>query len=140
MVKAIFLFLIGIFLVILSMFLIPPVREFFKGPFFLVIFAVFSFLGFALIFITLKEKVKGELKKFLLLTGVSSLGFFIGVLLHNFLYALAVITKDMAILHYLMEALQIVFFIMAVFICPIGFLIGIGGSLVVFFKKGKSGS
>lgn len=140
MVKAIFLFLIGIFLVILSMFLIPPVREFFKGPLFLVIFAAFSFLGFALIFMTLKEKVKGKLKKFLLLTGVSSLGFFIGVLLHNFLYALAVITEDIVILHYLMEALQVVFFIMAVFICPIGFLIGTGGSLVVFFKKGKSRS
>ena len=130
--------LIGVFLVIISMFFIPAVGELIKGPLlFLLPFFIFSLLGAALIFLTIKGKVKGKLKKFLILTGASAAGFFVSTLLHNFLYALAIITSHIVILKYIFEFLHATFFIIAIFVCPSGFLIGVVGSIVLFIKKRK---
>ena len=108
MLKRVFWALVGIFLLILSQILVPAVRDLFRGSLlFLVPFAVFFLLGAALIFLTLKKKVKGKLKKFLILAGASATGFFISVLLHN------LILGD-----------EPVFFLLAIIVCPIGFLIG----------------
>ena len=49
---------------------------------------VFSLLGVALILLTVKGKVGGGLKKFLILTGASSVGFVISIFLHNAIYGL----------------------------------------------------
>ena len=128
--------LVGVFAVIAGEFLIPAVRGLFEGCLlFLLPFIVFSLLGMVLIFLTLKEKVEGKLKKFLILTGVSSAGFFISILLHNVFYALGVITGDIAVLSYLMEIIHTAFFIIAIFVCPLGFLIGVLGSVVQFVTK-----
>ena len=138
LIPATFYALIGVFLVILSMFFIPAVRELIKGPLlFLSPLAIFSLLGAILIFLTIKDKVKGKLKKFLILTGASAAGFFVGILLHNFLYALAVIANHIIILKYIFEFLHVTFFIIAIFVCPPGFLIGVVGSIVLFIKKRK---
>ena len=139
MIPVIFWALVGIFGVIISIFVIPAVRELFKGPQFLLPFIIFSILGGVLVFLTLKKKVKGKLKKFLILTGASAAGFFIGIFLHNFLYAAAVLTSHIVVLHYLFEVLHTIFFFIAVPLCPLGFLIGVVGS-VVFFIKQKKGS
>jgi hypothetical protein len=74
------------------------------------------------------------LKKFLILTGASFVGFFISVVLHNFLYAATEITKEIAVLPYIFEALHILFFFLAVLVCPAGFLVGAVGSIVLFVK------
>jgi len=74
-------------------------------------------------------------RKFLILTGISVLGFFVSVLLHNFLYGAAVLTSQIAILHYLFEVLHVVFFLIAIFVCPAAFLISIVGSVVLFIKE-----
>lgn len=130
--------LIGIFLVIASEFFIPVVRELFRGSFlFLLPSVIFSLLGVALIFLALKEKVERVLKKFLILTGASSAGFFISIFLHNAFYALGTITSHITVLNYLMEILHIVFFILAIFVCPLVFLIGVVGTIVLFVKKRK---
>lgn len=130
--------LIGIFLVIASEFLIPVVRELFRGSFlFLLPSVIFSLLGVALIFLALKEKVERGLKKFLILTGASSTGFFVSIFLHNAFYALGTITSHITVLNYLMEILHIVFFILAIFVCPLTFLIGVVGTIVLFVKKRK---
>ena len=134
--KSIFWILLIAFIVVLSQFFIPAVTEILQGSLlFLLPHAIFSVLGAALIFFTIKEKVEGKLKIFLILTGISSAGFLIGIVLHNFIYALAIITKDIAILSYSMEILHAAFFLIAVIVCPIGFLIGAIGSIVLFFKK-----
>jgi len=133
--RIIFWALIGIFLLILSMFFIPVVRGLFRGSHFLLLPIIFFLLGGFLIFLTLKKKTKRRLKKFLILTGASASGFFVSVLLHNFLYAVAVLTSQIAVLRFLFEALHSVFFLVAVFICPLGFLIGAVGSGVLFLKK-----
>lgn len=141
LIPATFYALIGVFLVILSMFFVPPVRELIKGPLlFLLPFIIFSLLGAALIFLTKKGKVKGKLRKFLILTGVSAAGFFVSIFLHNFLYALAIVASNIVILKYLFEFLHVTFFIIATLVCPLGFLIGAVGSIVLLFKKGKKGS
>lgn len=97
---------------------------------------LFCLLGVLLIFLTLKLKVEGKLKIFLMLTGISAIGFLIGVILHNFFYALGIIFEHIVILKYLMEVLHVAFFFIAVPICPITFLVGIIGSIILFRRKG----
>ena len=128
--------LIVSFLFILGQFFIPAVTELFRGSlFFLLPFAIFSLLGGLLIFLTIKEKIEGVLQKFLILVGASAAGFFVCVVLHNFLYALNVITSDIVILRYLTEVLHVSFFLIAVLVCPLGFLIGAIGSIIILVKK-----
>lgn len=130
--------LIGVFLLIVSQFFIPVVRELFKGSFiFLLPFIIFSLLGIVLIFLTLKQKVGGALKKFLILTGISATGFFISVFLHNIFYGLSIIISQISILSFFMEILHIAFFIIAIFICPLVFMIGLIGTIIIFIKKKK---
>ena len=65
LLPATFYALIGIFLLIISMLFIPVVGELIKGPLlFLLPLITFSLLGVALIFLTIKAKLKGKLKKF----------------------------------------------------------------------------
>jgi hypothetical protein len=128
--------LIGSFLLILSEFFIPAIRDLFEGSeLFLLPFIIFSLLGIVLIFLTLKKRIKGALRKFLLLTGVSAVGFFIFVVLHNAFYALGTITGHIVLLNYLTEILHVAAFITAILICPLGFLIGMVGVIVIDIKK-----
>jgi len=136
-----FLALIGAFLLIASQFFIPVVRELFKGPLiFLLPFIIFSLLGIILVFLTIKQKVGGAIKKFLILTGISAAGFFVFVFLHNMFYALGVITNQIPILSLIMEFLHAAFFIIAIFICPLAFAIGLIGTIIIFIKKKKENS
>jgi len=135
---SIFWALVGVFLLIVSEFFIPAVRELFRGSLlFLLPFIIFSLLGIALIFLTIKEKVEGKLKKFLILTGVSAAGIFIFIFLHNAFYALGIITSRIAALSYLMEVFHVFSFIVAIFVSPLVFLVGMVGSIVLFIKKGN---
>ena len=96
---------------------------------------LFFLLGILLIIFTLKEKVKGWLKFFLLLTGISSSCFVLFVVFHNFFYALNILWADISVLRSLTEWLHVVYFLIAVLVCPITFLIGLIGSIVLFIKK-----
>jgi uncharacterized membrane protein YdbT with pleckstrin-like domain len=91
-------------------------------------------LGVILALFTVKEKVKGNLRAFLLITGISSSGLFVGVLLHNLLYALVIMTKQIVLLSNIFEVFSTIFFIAAVILCPIAFLIGIVGTLFNYKK------
>ena len=82
----------------------------------------------------MKQKVEGALKKFLLLTGASSTGFFGSIFLHNAFYALGTITSQIIALNYLVKALEVAFFFIAI-ACPVGFLIGVIGSIALFVKR-----
>ena len=138
LLPVIFWALVGVFLVIVSQMFIPAVTEILSGSvLFLVPFIIFSLLGIALIFLTAKARVEGKDRKFLLLTGFSSAGFFVFVFLHNAFYALGTITEHIFVLKYLMQALDVAFFVVAVIVCPLGFLVGAVGSMVLFIKKRK---
>ena len=128
--------LIGVFLFIISQFFIPAIRELMSGSIiFLLPFFIFFLLGIILVFLTLKQRVSETLKKFLILTGISAAGFFIFVLLHNFFYALGIISSQISILSLMIGILQTAFFITAIFICPLGFIIGAIGTIVILIKK-----
>jgi len=127
-----FCLLVVTFLAIVCELFCPAVRELFKGSLlFLLPIIVFFLLGMTLIFLTVRQRVKGMLKKFLLLTGASAAGFFISIFLHNVIYGLLI---------YLFGATKIglsdepFFFIIAIVVCPIGFIIGATGSAVLFIN------
>jgi len=130
--------LIGTFLLIVSQFFIPVVNELISGSIvFLLPFVIFFVLGIVLIFLTLKQKIDGTLKRFLILTGVSATGFFVFVFLHNMFYALEVLTNQIPILSFIMGVFHAACFIIAIFICPLVFVIGAIGSIIVFINKKK---
>ena len=138
-VQKIFYVLIGIFVLIAIYFAVPaPVsmkRTLF--PFTAILAAIFFVLGSVLIFLTLKLKAEKKLKVFLILTGASAVGFLVGVILHNFFYGLGMVTGHIIILKYVTEALHVAFFIISILVCPIVFLIGAVGSMLMFIRKKK---
>jgi len=137
-IPTIFWALAGVFIVVLCQFFLPVFRDLLRGSeLFLIPIAVFSLLGVVLLVLTLKEKIEGKLGKFLFLTGVSSTGFFVGVILHNAFYALMVVAKDIIVLKYIFEGLHVFFFFISIPICPIVFLVGMIGSIVLLVKKGR---
>jgi len=130
---SIFWALIGVFVVIASVFLIPAFRDLLRGSLlFFSPFVVCFLLGVALIILTVKEKVGGMFKKLLLLTGASAAGFLLFILLHNAIYALFIYFFGAEFWNGGDEPF---FFIMAIFVCPIGFLVGAVGSIVLAIKK-----
>ena len=130
---SIFWVLVGTFVVIASVFSIPAVRDLLMGLLFITISgAVFFLLGVALIFLTVKEKVRGTLKKFLILTGASAAGFLVFALLHNAIYGLFIYWFGADFWN---GGDEPVFFIMATLVCPIGFLVGVVGSIVLAIKR-----
>lgn len=137
-IPTIFWLLIGVSVFVLCQFFVPAIRDIFRGSlWFLLPLAVFFLLGLVLLVLTLKSKIQGRLKKFLLITGASAAGFFLSVLLHNFFYALDTIASQIVVLGYLTNALHIAFFYIAIFVCPIGFLVGMMGSIILLVKKGR---
>ena len=126
----IFWALVAVFVVIVSDMFIPaliPALRGYTGPLMLISFAAFFILGLALIVLTMKKKAEelsGWLKKFLLLTGASAVGFFVFALLHNVVSALFGVEEAF-------------FFILAIFVCPLGFVVG-AISTIVLLKKRKS--
>ncbi len=124
LIGSIFWALVGVFVIVISMIAIPrPLWPLgFPPAIFLSAIAVFVLLGAALIVVTVREKVEGILKKFLLLTGASAVGLPISILLHNAVSRL-------------FNTEEPVFFIMAIFVCPIGFLVGAVGSIVLAIKN-----
>ncbi len=129
--------MVGVFVLTTSTILIPAFRGYVSGTFMIISGIILILLGGYLIALTLKQKVEGKLKKFLMLTGVSAAGFFVFAFLHNIFYGLAQITSHITVLSYLMRALEVIFFLIAIFACPIGFLVGVIGSIVLLVKERK---
>ena len=132
----IFWALIGVFIVVVCLFFVPVFRDLLRGSeWFLSPIAVFFLLGVALIFFTLKEKVAGILKKFLLLTGASATGFFVSILLHNAIYGLFIHFFGADFWDRIGMGDEPFFFLVAIIICPLGFLVGTVGSIVLANKN-----
>jgi len=132
-----FYLLVAVFILAVSIIFIPAFRGIVSGTFMIISSAILLTFSSVLIGLTLVQKVEGKLKKFLILTGASAAGFFVFVLLHNIFYALEQITNHITILSYLMKAFEVIFFLIAIFACPIGFVIGVIGTIVMFNKKRK---
>ena len=129
--------LVAVFVLAISIIFIPAFRGIVSGTFMIISSAILLIFSSVLIGLTLVQKIEGKLKKFLMLTGASAAGFFVFALLHNIFYALAQVTGHITILSYPMKALEVIFFLIAIFACPIGFIIGAIGTIVMFNKKRK---
>jgi len=132
-----FYLLVVVFVLAISTIFIPAFRGYVSGTFMIISSAILVIFSSVLIGLTLVQKIEGKLKKLLILTGASAAGFFVCVLLHNIFYALAQVSGHIIILSYLMKAFEVIFFLIAIFACPIGFIIGVIGTTVMFNKKRK---
>jgi hypothetical protein len=90
--------------------------------FFISVGVVLTGLGVTLLVLTAKAKMRVGLKKFLILTEASLVGFPVFVLLHNAVSGL-------------LNTEEAVFFILAVPVCPLVFLVGIVGTITIVLKS-----
>ncbi|MFH1290562.1 MAG: hypothetical protein ABIH92_04080 [Nanoarchaeota archaeon] len=134
--RVVFYSLIIIFVLLVLYFAIPFAHEIKRAlfPAVAVLGFLFFLLGGALVYFTFKSKVKGKLKVFLLLTGFYAVGVLVCVLLHNFVYGLMIYLFGEGI--WGEGGDEALFFILALIVCPIVFLVGMIGSLVVL-RRGK---
>ena len=130
---------VAAFAALLSSVLFPFLRTFVRSTF-LPLMGVNFILGLVLFVLSIRAKRPGPLRKFLILTGASSTGFAVFGVLHNVFYGLATLTGDWPILNYAMKGLEVAFFVIAVFLCPICFVVGIVGAVVVLLKRGQPDS
>ncbi len=135
----IFWALLGVFPV-LAIAVLVPIEEILRfevpGGFavILVLGAAFTLLGGALLFFALREKAS----RFLMLAGASAAGIVISILLHNFLYGLGIVWFGADFWDRIGLEDEIVFFLMATLVCPIGFLVGAVGSVIVAIRQSRT--
>ena len=135
-IKIVFWLLVANFLLVLGNIFVPVLQDIFQGTFlFLLPMAILFLMGVLLVFLVRKEEVTGKLKGYLLLTGGGGAGFFLGSVLHNLFYALAIVSADIAGLKIIFEILHGTFFLIAVIACPLGFLVGMIGSACLLRSK-----
>ena len=133
--KVIFWALVVVFVLIVGYITIPIFRRYWSFYFIIVSGIIFFLLGIALIFLSVREKIDRLLKKFLILTGASAIGIPIGVILHNLFYALFIKLCGTNFWDRIGVGDEPFFFILATIICPIAFLVGVMGSIVIFIRK-----
>ena len=93
--------------------------------FFISVGVVLTGLGVTLLVLTAKTKMRAGLKKFLLLTEASFVGFPVFLILHNAVSGLFNVEEP-------------VFFILVTIVCPIAFLVGAIGSIILRVKKSRT--
>jgi hypothetical protein len=141
LVWPIFWALVGVFIVVTNIFVIPALRELLLGSAFVIISGLVLFLlGGALVFLSVWEKVEGLLKKFSILTGASSTGIVISMLLHNAVYGLFIYWFGAGFWERAGFGDEPFFFFLAVLVCPLGFLVGAGGSIILAIRRTWSGT
>jgi hypothetical protein len=75
-------------------------------------------LGVILIVLSVRRKLNGAIRSFLLLTGAAAVALPVAIVLHN------VVSIE-----------EPVFFILATVVCPIGFLVGFVGTIVIAIRR-----
>jgi len=129
---AVFYGLLINFAIIASMFVIPLLR---KG--FFIWIGAFFILGLALAVMAVKQKVEGKLKFFLILTGASAVVFVASIFLHNFIYDLFIFLFGSNFCINVGLKDELVFFFIALLVCPIAFLVGAVGSIVLLITSAR---
>ncbi len=127
--------LVAVFVIIICLLAIPAFHELLRGLWFLAPIALFFLLGIALLVFSLRSSASGGLKKFLILTGASAAGVLVSVLLHNLIYGLF---EHFAGADFWNGGDEVFFFTMASIVCPLGFLVGVVGTIVLGAKRRKT--
>lgn len=129
LVKIVYI-LIAIFILLIVYFGTPFQQKRVLFPLVAVLGLLFLILGIVLLVLTLKSKIKGKLKLFLILTGASAILPLPAAILHNVVYGLMVLFGSTA-------QDEAFFFILALIVAPILFLIGAIGSIILTRKRKK---
>ena len=93
-------------------------------------------LGITLLILAIRAKVERKLKRFLILTGASATGIFVFAILSNLVYALFILWFGEGF--WGAGGDEAFFFIMATMVCPLAFLVGAIGSIILGVKKSPS--
>jgi hypothetical protein len=134
LIWSVFWALIGVYVIFIGLILAPPVNELLFGEYNPTLLGyifvssggvVLTGLGVTLLVLTAKTKVEPRLKKFLLLTEASFVGLPVFGILHNAVSAL-------------LNMEEAIFFTIATIVCPLGFLVGAIGSIVLRVKKSRA--
>jgi hypothetical protein len=134
LIWAIFWALVGVFVLLVgAMFVLVPLTKGGLGIGVFVALPIFLVLGVILIVLTAKRKVSGKPKAFLLLTGSSAVGLPVFAVLHNLVYGLFIMWfgEDF----WGPGGDEPFFFILATMVCPIAFLVGVVGTVVLAAKN-----
>jgi hypothetical protein len=127
--------LVAAFAALILTVLLPDVLDFFR-PVFLSLMALCFLLGLTLLILSVRWKQRTLLRTFWLLVGASTAGFALGSALHNAFYALVMVTGKWPILNAAMEVLEVAFFLIATLLCPLAFLVGTVGAIVLIVRRG----
>ena len=126
--------LVAAFAALVLTVLLPDVLPFFR-PVFLILIALCFLLGVALLILSVRWKERTLLRTFWILAGASTVGVALGTVLHNAFYALATVTGKWPILNGAMEVLEVAFFLIGTLLCPVAFLVGTVGAIVVLVRR-----
>ena len=125
LIWSIFWALVGVFVIVVCTMFVPSIGRLQVGFSGFAAWPVLTGLGVTLIVLTVKTKVGGMLKKFLLVTGASVVGLPVFAGLHN-------------VVSGLFNTEEPVFFIIATIVCPTGFLVGVVGTIMLAIKTKPS--
>ncbi len=99
---------------------------------------LFLIFGIVIIFLSRKlvsfDKPNKRLKLFLTLTGFSAIAPLIFTLLHNFFYAMAILSENIILLPQLFEILHATSFIISLLVAPIVFVVSLICSIIYLSK------
>ena len=127
--------MVAIFLVLLSF---PFVLDTFRRKVFIlyaILALVFLMLGIVLIVLAARSRLPRGLKIYMIIMGASAPGVFAGSIMHNMFYAFAVMTEGNMILHVAFEIMHVGAFLGSLIVCPLLFLVGTVGALVMMHRK-----
>ena len=134
LIWSVFWALIIVFVIFIGMIFTPPINELLFGEYNPTLLGyifvssggvLLTGLGVTLLALTAKSEVEQKLKNFLLLTEASFVGLPVFGILHNAVSGLTNFEEP-------------VFFILAIIVCPLGFLVGIIGIIVLRIKKSRA--
>ena len=135
---SLFWVLVAAYGILLAAILLPPVRTFLR-PVFLPLMGLCALLGLALLILSIRARPLTLLLKHTLLCGASSTGLVLFSVLHNAFYALAELTADSPLLSQSMDVLEVATFILGVLVCPVAFVVGAVGVVVLLIRARKQG-
>jgi hypothetical protein len=154
LIRSLFWVVLGAFILIfLSIFVMnPPIRTILNNLypdesvaavvsiFFPLSGLLFLALGLTLLILTVRARARLDrlLKRFLLLTSSSAVGVFASLLLHGVVYGLIILIFGEDFWSRTGIGDEPFFFIMGLFICPVAYLVGTIGSIVLMFRRKKN--
>ena len=134
-----------VFAIVMQVLMGPPVRQLineslgvdFAPSLFFISGSLFFLLGLTLLILTARAKLDKIFKSFLLLTGSSAVGVFVSILLHGAIYGLFILLFGGDFWDRIGIADEPFFFIMAIFVCPLAYLVGTVGSIILIIRRRK---